>query len=157
MFRGTNSPFIRSTFDCIYSFWYNTPTMLPTGATAEMELILSVPNNLSAYSTCWLLHCASYQTKEDDDVNNQEDATTFSFINLFNSALHVSGDKFALHQEHFLTVYTAFGTMHRQCCRPVSRLRWNLSPETCRAEIKRLMNEKVVASCWLFTSSPSFV
>ena len=44
-----------------------------------------------------------------NDVNNQ-DATTFSFINLFNSALHVSGDKFAHPQEHFLIVYTAFGT-----------------------------------------------
>jgi hypothetical protein len=59
-----------------------------------------------------------------NDVNNQ-DATTFSFINLFKSALHVSGDKFAHPQEHFLTVYTAFGKMHRQCCRPVPRLRWN--------------------------------
>ena len=29
----------------------------------------------------------------------------------------------------------------------------NLSPETCRADLKRLINEKVVASCWLFTSS----
>ena len=28
----------------------------------------------------------------------------------------------------------------------------NLSPETCRAELKRLIKEKVVASCWLFTS-----
>ena len=28
----------------------------------------------------------------------------------------------------------------------------NLSPETCRAELKRLIYEKVVASCWLFTS-----
>ena len=28
----------------------------------------------------------------------------------------------------------------------------NLSPETCRAELKRLINEKAVASCWLFTS-----
>ena len=28
----------------------------------------------------------------------------------------------------------------------------NLSPETFRAELKRLINEKVVASCWLFTS-----
>ena len=37
----------------------------------------------------------------------------FSFINLFKSALHVSGDKFAHPQEHFLTVYTAFSTMHR--------------------------------------------
>jgi hypothetical protein len=26
-----------------------------------------------------------------------------------------------------------------------------LSPETCRAELKILINEKVVASCWLFT------
>ena len=47
-----------------------------------------------------------------NDVNNQQDATTFSFINLFNSPLHVSGDKFTHPQEHFLTVYTAFGTMH---------------------------------------------
>jgi len=37
----------------------------------------------------------------------------FSFINLFKSALHVSGDKFVHPQEHFFTVYTAFGTMHR--------------------------------------------
>ena len=29
------------------------------------------------------------------------------FIDLFESALHVSGDKLAHHQEHFLTVYTA--------------------------------------------------
>jgi hypothetical protein len=38
MFRMTNSPILRSTFDCIYSFWYNAPTLLPTGATVEMEL-----------------------------------------------------------------------------------------------------------------------
>ena len=49
----------------------------------------------------------------------------FRFFNIFNSALHVSGDKFAHHQEHFLNVYTAFGTMYRHCCRPVPRLRWN--------------------------------
>jgi hypothetical protein len=46
------------------------------------------------------------------DVNNQQDATTFSFINLFKSAQHVTGDKFAHPQEHFLTAYTAFGTMY---------------------------------------------
>ena len=28
----------------------------------------------------------------------------------------------------------------------------NWSPETCRADLKRLLNGKVVASCWLFTS-----
>jgi len=32
----------------------------------------------------------------------------FRFINLFKSAQHVSGDKSAHPQEHFLTVYTAF-------------------------------------------------
>ena len=59
--------------------------------------------------------------KQHNGVNNQQDATTFSFINLFNSALlHVSGDKFAHPQEHFLTVYTAFGTMHRHCCLPAA-------------------------------------
>jgi len=47
------------------------------------------------------------------------------FINLFNSAPHVSGNKFTNPQEHFLTAYTAFGTMHRHCCRPVPQLRWN--------------------------------
>jgi hypothetical protein len=46
-----------------------------------------------------------------NDVNNQHDATTFSFINLFKSAQHVSGDIFAHSQEHFLAVYAAFGTM----------------------------------------------
>ena len=107
-----------------------------------------------------------------NNINNQQDATTFSFINLFNSALHVSGDKFAHPQEHLLTLYTAFGTMHRHCCRPVPRLRlnwecivpkavytvkkcsweWaNLSPETCRADLKWLIYEKGFASCWLFT------
>ena len=52
-----------------------------------------------------------------NDVNNQQDATTLSFINLFKSALHISGDKFAHPQERFLTVYTAFGTMYRHCRR----------------------------------------
>ena len=32
--RATNSPILRSTF----RLWYNAPTLLPTGATGEMEL-----------------------------------------------------------------------------------------------------------------------
>jgi len=36
-----------------------------------------------------------------NDLNNQQDATTFSFINLFKPAQGVSGDKFAHPQEHF--------------------------------------------------------
>ena len=42
------------------------------------------------------------------------------FIDIFKSALHVSGDKLAHPQEHFLTVYTAFGTMRRYCCLPAA-------------------------------------
>ena len=38
MFRATDLPILRSTFVCIYSFWYNAPTLLQTGATVEMEL-----------------------------------------------------------------------------------------------------------------------
>ena len=88
-------------------------------------------------------------------VRNQQDATTLSFINLFKSALHVSGDKFAHPQERFLTVCAAFGIMHRHCCRSatvavhyskavytVKKYYWgwaNLSPETCRADLKRLI------------------
>ena len=112
-------------------------------------------------------HCQQLRPKHvgaviNNDVNNQQYATTFSFINFFNSALHVSGDKFAHPQEHFFTVYTALVTMRRHCCRTVHRsaavsvhcnksciysqkCSWwwaNLSPETCRAELKRLINEK---------------
>ena len=65
--------------------------------------------------------------REINVVNNQQDATTLSFINLFKSAQHVSDDKFAHPQEHFLNLYTVFGTMHRHCCQPVPRLRWNIS------------------------------
>jgi hypothetical protein len=39
MFQVTDLPILRSTFDCIYSFWYNALTLLPTGDTVEMELI----------------------------------------------------------------------------------------------------------------------
>jgi len=62
----------------------------------------------------------------NNDVNNQQD-TTFSFINLFKSTQNISGNKFTHLRKHFLAVYTAFGTMHRHCCRPLPRLRLNVS------------------------------
>ena len=42
------------------------------------------------------------------------------------SALHVSGEVFAHHQE-LLTVFTASDIVHLCCCRPVSRTRWKWS------------------------------
>jgi len=40
------------------------------------------------------------------------------------SALHVSGDVFAHHQEH-LTLFTVSGSIHPSCCRLASWMRWN--------------------------------
>ena len=37
----------------------------------------------------------------------------FRLLIFFNSALHVSGDRFAHPQQHFLTVCTAFGTVRQ--------------------------------------------
>jgi len=43
---------------------------------------------------------------------------------LFRLLIFFSGNKVVYPQELFFTVYTAFGTMHRHCCRPVPRHRW---------------------------------
>ena len=80
----------------------------------------STKNSARYYHKCTKFFMQS--TRYYNDVSNQQDATTFLFIIFFNSALHVSGDKFAYPQEHFLTVYTAFGTMQRHCCRPVASI-----------------------------------
>jgi hypothetical protein len=89
--------------------------------------------------------------------NNQQDAL-YRLIYYSKSALHVSGDVFAHHQEN-LTVFTVSGSVHQSCCRMVSRrdtsrqqLGWTLpdavntvkfswwwaktSPETCRADLE---------------------
>ena len=43
MFRATKTrPPSRAFFDCIYSFWYNAPILLPTGDKVEMEILLSL-------------------------------------------------------------------------------------------------------------------
>ena len=91
------------------------------------------------------------------------------FNDLFKSVVHVSGEKLTHSQEHFLAVYTAFGTIHQYCCRPgpilspsavvtgqqqyrciipkavytvkkCSRGWASFSPETCRADLKRSIN-----------------
>jgi len=55
--------------------------------------------------------------------NNQQDAL-YRLIYYLKSALHVSGDVFAHHQEH-LTVFTVPGSVHPRCYRLVSRMSWN--------------------------------
>jgi hypothetical protein len=50
----------------------------------------------------------------------------YSLINYSKSALHVSGEVFAHHQEHF-TVFTASGSVHPSCCWLVSWMIFNSS------------------------------
>ena len=103
-----------------------------TSLTGNKVIILVVWRRVK-WRSIWRLYGQSYlmisvpkeQCKQPKRCNN------FFFINLFKSALRVSNDRFAHPQEHFLTVYTAFGTMHRHCCRPLPRLRWNLPIYLC--------------------------
>jgi hypothetical protein len=74
----------------------------------------------------------------------------FPFIDLFKSALHVSGTVFAHPLEQFNCIYS-FGTMHwsaaGRCIVPKLYIQLNCSwgwvktvPETCRADLKRSLN-----------------
>ena len=102
MFRATNSPILRSTlFDSIYSFWYNAPTVLPTGVTVEMELTFHLNRGTGRQQYRCIV------------------------------------------KKSCILVYS----------QKEGSWEWaNLSPETCRADLRRLINERVVASCWLLTS-----
>jgi hypothetical protein len=51
-----------------------------------------------------------------NDISNQQDAAKFVLLILFKLALHVSGDSFAHHQEHFDCICSFLGTMHRLYC-----------------------------------------
>jgi len=56
-----------------------------------------------------------FKATSGDYQNNKQDAL-YRLIYYFKSALHVSGDVFAQHQEH-LTVFTVSGSVHPSCCR----------------------------------------
>jgi len=91
----------------------------------------------------------------NNDVSNQQIATIFfywSFIDLFESALHVSGDKLAHLQEHFwlyiqlwynVPVGSNIGALY-QSCKYSQKCSWrwaSLSPETCRVDSNRSINQ----------------
>jgi len=48
------------------------------------------------------------------------------------SALHISGDIFAHHQEK-LTLFTVSGSVHPSCCRLVFWMSWELNYVGCEA------------------------
>ena len=63
MFRATNSPILRNTFYCIYSFWYNAPTLLPTVATVDVE-----PVGSSVGALYQKLYIQSKSAREDGRI-----------------------------------------------------------------------------------------
>ena len=70
--------------------------------------------------------------------SNQQDAL-YRLIYYSKSALHVSGDVFAHHQEH-LTVFTVSGSFHPRCCRLVSL--------ECSFSVLTFMNPCIVIQQW---------
>ena len=79
--------------------------------------------NIFTLGRKWQETVQIYLKRNSYCVNNQQDAL-YRLIYYSKSALHVSGDVFAHHQEH-LTVFTVSGSVHPSCCRLVSWMSWN--------------------------------
>jgi len=63
------------------------------------------------------------------------------------SALYVSGDFFAHHQEH-LNAFTASGIIHQCRCRLVSWMSWN-SMRSCKySQVLLMMGENIVRNMY---------
>ena len=58
------------------------------------------------------------------NYKSSEQDALYRLIYYSKSALHVSGDAFAHHQEH-MTVFIVSGSVHPSCCRLVSRMSWS--------------------------------
>jgi hypothetical protein len=51
MFRAIISPILRSK-DCVYSFWYNAPTILPAGNLDEVEHLIQAASSVHYTTSC---------------------------------------------------------------------------------------------------------
>ena len=69
MFRTTNSPSLRSTFLLFIQLWYNATTLLPIGATVEMEPVSSISTVTPVGSSV----CALYQKLHKQSKSAPED------------------------------------------------------------------------------------
>ena len=80
-----------------------------TVTVVNVPLLSEKCNKTTKNQRSWVHNFSSRRTNFCEIyVNNQQDATTFTFINLFKSAQHVSGDKFAHPQEHFFDCIYSF-------------------------------------------------
>ena len=74
--------------------------------------------------------------------NNQQDAL-YRLIYYSKSALHVSGDVFAHHQEH-LSVFTVPVSVHPSCCRLVPAATWVNTTRYCKyRQVLLMMGENI--------------
>ena len=74
--------------------------------------------------------------------NNQQDALC-RIIYYSKSALHVSGDIFAHHQEH-LTVFTVSGSIQPSCCRLQPAATWLNTTRNCKySQVLLMMGENI--------------
>jgi hypothetical protein len=153
MFRATNSPILRSTLDCIYSFWYNPPTLVPTGAMAEMEFHF---NCVTCRQQCLCIvpnQPYMFRATNSPILRNTLDCIYSFWCNAPTLADRCHGwdgvPPQLCHLSAAMSVHCIKRYIYSQEC---SWGRANLSPETCRADLKRLINGKVVESCWLLTS-----
>jgi hypothetical protein len=71
-------------------------------------------------SSCkWLVFDVHEFVRRDTIMEATNKMQLYRLIHYSKSALHVSGDVFANHQEH-LTVFTLSGSIHPSCCRLAS-------------------------------------
>jgi len=75
--------------------------------------------------------------------NNQQDEL-YSLIYYCKSALRVSGDVFAHHQE-LLAVFTVAGSVHPSCCRLVPAATWVNTTKYCKYSQELLMMGENIA------------
>ena len=68
MFRVIISPILRST-DCVYSLWYNAPTMLPAGKVDEVELFHLIQVTSRQHRRCIIPQAVNRTCAPEDGQN----------------------------------------------------------------------------------------
>ena len=68
MFRATIRPSSGALFDCIYSFWYNAPTLLPIGISTGSFISTVAPVGSSVGALYQKLYTQSKSAPEDGRI-----------------------------------------------------------------------------------------
>jgi len=77
------------------------------------------------------------------NCENNQQVALYRLIYYSMSALHVSGDVFAHHQEH-LTVFTVSGSVHPSRCRLVPAATWVNTTRYCKcSQVPLMMGENI--------------